>query len=115
MLAEERRFQIREILGAQRTVTASELCDRLRVAAATIRRDLAVLEQEGVLVRSHGGAVSRMSSTSFQPSYEALGRSNREEKEAIAKEVLPLILDGDTVFLEGSTTVFEVACRLQQY
>jgi DeoR/GlpR family transcriptional regulator of sugar metabolism len=96
-------------------VTASELKDIWGVTAATIRRDLAVLEQEGVLVRSHGGAVSRMSSTSFQPSYEALGRSNREEKEAIAKAVVPLILDGDTVFLEGSTTVFEVACRLQQY
>jgi DeoR/GlpR family transcriptional regulator of sugar metabolism len=115
LLAEERRYQIREILSSRRTVTASELKDIWGVTAATIRRDLAVLEQEGVLVRSHGGAVSRMSSTSFQPSYEALGRSNREEKEAIAKEVLPLILDGDTVFLEGSTTVFEVACRLQQY
>jgi len=40
MLAEERRFQIREILGAQRSVSASDLCDRLKVTAATIRRDL---------------------------------------------------------------------------
>lgn len=115
MLAEERRYQIREILSSRRTVTASELKDIWGVTAATIRRDLAVLEQEGVLVRSHGGAVSRMSSTNFQPSYEVLGRSNREEKEAIAKEASRLILDGDTVFLEGSTTVFEVARRLQQH
>jgi DeoR family transcriptional regulator, fructose operon transcriptional repressor len=115
MLAEERRYQIREMLSSRRTVTASELKDIWGVTAATIRRDLAVLEQEGVLVRSHGGAVSRMSSTNFQPSYEALGRSNREEKEAIAKEAARLILDGDTVFLEGSTTVFEVARCLQQH
>ena len=40
MLAEERRFQIREILSAQRSVSAAELEDKLGVTAATIRRDL---------------------------------------------------------------------------
>jgi DeoR/GlpR family transcriptional regulator of sugar metabolism len=112
VLAEERRFQIREILTAQRTVAASELCDRLNVTAATIRRDLAALEQEGVLVRSHGGAVSRMSSTSFQPSYGTLLKSKSEEKRQIAQAAEELVLDGDTIFLEGSTTVLELARRL---
>src|SRR6516165_4524414 len=112
MLAEERRFQIREILTAQRTVAATDLCDRLKVTAATIRRDLAALEKEGVLVRSHGGAVSRTSNTNFQPTYDALGRTNRSEKEWIAREAERLILDGETVFLEGSTTVCELARRL---
>lgn len=112
MLAEERRFQIREILTAQRTVSASDLCDRLKVTAATIRRDLAALEQEGVLVRSHGGAVSRMSSTNFQPTYDALLRSESEEKRQIARVAEQFVLDGDTIFLEGSTTVFELARRL---
>ncbi len=112
MLAEERRFRIREILATQRTISASELCSALAVTPATIRRDLAALEDEGVLVRSHGGAVSRMSSTKFQPSYETLARSNSEEKHAIAREAEKLILDGDTVFLEGSTTVLELAGRL---
>ena len=112
MLAEERRFQIREILSAQRTVSAADLCERLNVTPATIRRDLAALQQEGVLVRSHGGAVSRMSSTNFQPSYDALMHSNSEEKRQIAEAAEELILDGDTVFLEGSTTVFELARRL---
>jgi len=112
MLAEERRFKIREILTAQRTVTASDLCERLNVTAATIRRDLAALQHEGLLVRSHGGAVSRMSSTNFQPSYDALLRSNSEEKRQIARAAEQLILDGDTVFLEGSTTVLELARHL---
>jgi DeoR/GlpR family transcriptional regulator of sugar metabolism len=112
MLAEERRFRIREILTTQRTINASDLCSTLEVTPATIRRDLAALEDEGVLVRSHGGAVSRMSSTKFQPSYHTLARSNSEEKRAIAREAEKLILDGDTVFLEGSTTVLELATRL---
>src|SRR5208282_697899 len=92
LLAEERRFRIRELLSRERTVTASELIRTLGVTAATIRRDLAVLEQEGVLERSHGGAVSRTSSTNFQPSYEALGRSNRAEKQAIARELARRLL-----------------------
>ena len=112
MLAEERRFQIREMLATQRTVSAADLCNRLQVTAATIRRDLAALEQEGVLVRSHGGAVSRMSSTNFQPTYDALLRSENEEKRQIARAAEQLVLDGDTIFLEGSTTVFELARRL---
>jgi DeoR family transcriptional regulator, fructose operon transcriptional repressor len=109
MLAEERRFQIREILAAQRTISASDLCEKLKVTPATIRRDLAALQQQGVLVRSHGGAVSRMSSTNFQPSYDALLRSNSEEKRQIARAAEHFVLDGDTIFLEGSTTVFELA------
>jgi DeoR/GlpR family transcriptional regulator of sugar metabolism len=112
MLAEERRFQIREILAAQRTVSASELCELLKVTPATIRRDLAALQQEGVLLRSHGGAVSRVSSTNFQPSYDALLRTNNEEKRQIARAAEKLVLDGETIFLEGSTTVFELARQL---
>lgn len=112
MFAEERRLQIRELLSTQRSVTASELCDRLKVTPATIRRDLAVLEHEGVLVRSHGGAVSRMSSTNFQPSYDTQLRTNIAEKQRIACAAEQFVLDGDTVFLEGSTTVFELARRL---
>jgi DeoR family transcriptional regulator, fructose operon transcriptional repressor len=106
MLAEERRLRIAEMLAVQRTVTAAALMQSLGVTAATVRRDLAALEEEGVLVRSHGGAVSRTLSTSFQLSYEALLRRKREEKEAIAREAERLILDGDTLFLEGSSTVY---------
>ena len=114
MLAEERRFRIREILAGQRTVTATALTEMLGVTAATIRRDLQALEQEGVLVRSHGGAVSRASSTDFQLSYEALQRTNHEEKEAIAAEAERLVMDGETLFLEGGSTVYELARCLQR-
>jgi len=112
MLAEERRLRIAEMLSVQRTVTAASLMESLDVTAATIRRDLAALEREGVLVRSHGGAVSRTLSTNFQLSYEALLRRKREEKEAIAREAERLILDGDTIFLEGSSTVYLVVQHL---
>jgi len=112
MLAEERRIRIRDILSTQRTVTAAQLTDLLQVTPATIRRDLTALEEEGILVRSHGGASSRTASTRFQPPYDALLRTNRAEKQAIARAAEKLILDGDTIFLEGSTTVYEMARHL---
>ena len=112
MLAEERRIRIRDILSTQRTVTAAELTDLLKVTPATIRRDLSALEQEGILVRSHGGASSRTASTRFQAPYDTLLRSNRAEKQAIARAAEKLVLDGDTIFLEGSTTVYEMARHL---
>jgi DeoR family fructose operon transcriptional repressor len=115
MLAEERRFRIRGILSSQRTVSAAGLQDILKVTAATIRRDLTVLEREGVLVRSHGGAVSRISSTSFQPAYEGLPRGDQAEKMAIAAAARKFLIDGDTIFMEGSTTVFELARSLDGF
>lgn len=108
MLPEERRMFIRELLATQRTVAAHDLVGELGVALATIRRDLAVLEQEGVLVRSHGGAVSKSSNLDFQPPYQVLRHVNIDEKKAIAAAVQPYIQDGEIMFLEGSTTVFEV-------
>lgn len=112
MLADERRFQIREILAVQRAVTASELCDRLNVTSATIRRDLAYLEQEGVLVRSYGGAVSRMASTNFQLPYDTSLFTHAEEMRQIASAAEQLVRDGETVFLEGSTALFALARHL---
>ncbi len=50
-----------------------------------------------------------MSSTSFQPSYETLSHSHSSEKQAIAREAERFVLAGETVFLEGSTTVHELA------
>jgi DeoR/GlpR family transcriptional regulator of sugar metabolism len=114
MLAEERRLRISELLAQQRTVSAADLTRTLGVTAATVRRDLASLENQGVLVRSHGGAVSRTSSTNYQASYDALAQIKLPEKQAIAREAERLILDGDTVFLESSTTVNELAKLLHR-
>ena len=80
MLAEERRIRIREMLATHKTVAASELAASFSVAMATVRRDLVVLEREGVLLRSHGGAVSRSSSADFQLSFEVLQKTSRAEK-----------------------------------
>ncbi|RZS91119.1 DeoR-like protein with HTH domain [Motilibacter rhizosphaerae] len=58
MLPELRRREIRERVDASGTASAAELARLLGVSAYTVRRDLEALEQQGALVRVHGGAVS---------------------------------------------------------
>jgi DeoR family fructose operon transcriptional repressor len=96
---------------AQRSVSASDLV-KAEVTAATIRRDLAALEQEECWPARMVARCQRMSSTNFQPTYDALLRSESEEKRQIARVAEQFVLDGDTIFLESSTTVFELARRL---
>ena len=72
------------------------------------------LKYEGVFCARTGGATSRMSSTNFQPACQCCCAPGARRKRAIARRAVDLIADGDTVFLESSTTVFELACLLAQ-
>jgi len=113
MLAENAGFAvIARFYTMHSTIQRSELCSTLEVTPATIRRDPAALEDEGCARPLHGGAGVLECRAQVSASYETLARSNSDEKDAIAREAEKLILDGDTVFLEGSTTVLELAARL---
>lgn len=59
MFAEERQEKLLGILREKRKVAVSEMCDVFNVSGATIRADLRQLEEEGLLTRTHGGAVLR--------------------------------------------------------
>lgn len=57
MLSIERHEQILQILMEKKSVTVGELSKTMFVSDATIRRDLSQMEKEGLIKRSHGGAV----------------------------------------------------------
>lgn len=82
----------------------------LKVSESTVRRDLEQLEQDGVLRRTHGGAVA--AEETVIPSMEDRSRAAQTEKRAIARAAAGLIQDGETVLLDGGTTTFEVARQL---
>jgi len=111
MTADERRQQLSEVLARRGFADLSLLVDELKVSESTIRRDLDLLEQEGVVRRTHGGAVF------VSDRFSALNYAAREstavaEKQAIGKAVGRLINDGETVLLDGGTTTFQVARNL---
>ena len=83
MQPQERQQLILKRLDARGQVTISDLSRRLSVSEMTIRRDLDQLETEGLLRRTHGGAV-RAYSSSFEPPFTMRAHLNTEAKRAIA-------------------------------
>lgn len=101
----ERRRQIASLAAVQGRVTVTELAERFGVTAETIRRDLAVLDEEGGVFRVHGGAVPIQSFRSDLTTYEARSHASLDAKRAIARKAVSLLPNpGATLFLDGGTT-----------
>ncbi|WP_177173450.1 DeoR/GlpR family DNA-binding transcription regulator [Propionispora vibrioides] len=103
MLGLERRQKIMECLKQNNKVYVNELSKLFQVTEETIRRDLEKLENEGLLYRSHGGAVLK------DPIIEDLSFSKRSVENSPAKQIIAdkaklLINDGDTIMVDSSTT-----------
>src|SRR5450756_1636241 len=107
MIPAERRARIVELLQERRAVRVSLLSDDLGVSEMTIRRDLERLEQEGVLSRTHGGAMLKRHMVE-EPLYVANIRAHSEEKRRIAQAAAAMIKPGETVFLSSGTTAAQV-------
>jgi DeoR/GlpR family transcriptional regulator of sugar metabolism len=112
MKAAERHLRLREIFDAQDFVDLETLGRRLKTSESTVRRDLIALEKEGVLKRVHGGALAASSSRDHLLDFSWQSRRMAEEKRRIAKAAAALVEDGQTLILDGGTTVAAVAREL---
>lgn len=111
-LAPERQKRVCDLIRQRNAVRVDELCEALSVSPATIRRDLEALEAEGAIRRVHGGAVDgqpRLEEPLFDDKTVLAG----EEKRCIARQALAHIREGDTVYLDGGSTVLELARLLR--
>jgi len=113
MFALERQKIILEKLNLDGAVWVSKLSDELGVTEETIRRDLEKLENQEVLVRTHGGAVPINEST-YELSLEKRKKTNLPAKEKLAKIAAEYIIPGDTIFLDSSTTTFYIAKEIKK-
>ncbi|WP_293768199.1 DeoR/GlpR family DNA-binding transcription regulator [uncultured Corynebacterium sp.] len=110
MYAEERRRQIASLTAVEGRVNVTELSERFDVTAETIRRDLAVLDREGVVHRVHGGAVASQSFQTAEFTLDARSRSASNAKSAIAKAALKYLPQGGgSIFLDAGTTINALA------
>ncbi len=114
MLPLERQDKILEILAKRKAVTVDELCAELYSSGATIRRDLAILESNRLIHRTHGGAVF-MDGTGKEYPLTLRESENMFLKEKIAEKMLPHIHDGMTLFMDSSTTVAALANKLNGF
>jgi len=113
MLKGERLYKLVDYINEKKTVTINELCDYLIVSKATINRDLKVLEEEKLITRTHGGAMSLAKGTKFEPIYIVKERERTKEKDVIASLAVELIKHGETIYLDSGTTTLALAKRLK--
>ena len=104
MLAVERQRKILEMLDTSSSIRISDICDTFGVSAVTARSDLDVLERDGKLKRTHGGAVPV--SQYVIPRVPQRLRRNAKAKQGIARYAASLVSDGEMILVgSGSTTL----------
>jgi DeoR family transcriptional regulator, aga operon transcriptional repressor len=112
LLVAERRHRIVELLREHGKVTVEALAARFATSAVTIRTDLATLEADGALERTHGGALLRREDDD-QP-ITVKQTLHHAEKVRIAKIAAGLIQDGETIILDSGTTTAEIAKQIRK-
>jgi DeoR/GlpR family transcriptional regulator of sugar metabolism len=111
VLVEERRQHLLDLISRQGFVSLGRLAEAIQVSESTIRRDLDHLHQQGVIKRTHGGAMFVGDGISL-PALEERAASQIEEKRHVARAAVARIRDGDAILLDGGTTTLEVARQL---
>ncbi len=107
--AERERLILEELRGGARSL--DELSARLGVSTATVRRDLLSMEKSGRAKRVRGGAM-RSDMLTGEPVFNEKRRIKDREKELISGKAAELICDGDSVYLDGGSTVLGICRRL---
>lgn len=113
LFLQERLDQIVVLIREQGRVSVAELSQRFDVSPVTIRNNLTTLEQQGLLVRTHGGAMTGPTDGLVEPAFTLRQKARAVEKERIGRAAAELVQDGDTIALDASTTAWQVACYVK--
>lgn len=111
VVPEERRRLIAQRIRESGSVKVAALEQEFGISPMTARRDLAVLEQEGLARRTHGGAV-RPGFSGQEDSFQERLQEEVGAKERLARAATSLLAPGETVFIDSSTTSYYAARRV---
>lgn len=110
----ERTDRILEILKNKKYVTPKHLAAELYCSESTIRRDLKLLEDSELIKRYHG-SVSLLPRSNVEQPYNFRKMKFPEEKKYIAKLAKQFISNGDSLFLDSSSTVMNICSHLEEF
>lgn len=108
MLVAERRQIVLNLVSRKGVIALEDLAREINVSQSTLRRDLNYLHGQGVLKRTHGGAIYLGDGSGLPALEERMGRQI-DEKRAIGRAAAARIRAGDAILLDGGTTTLEVA------
>lgn len=110
LLPPQRRDRIVGFLRRSGAATLQQLSQALDVSPSTLRRDLDALEAEGILDRTHGGALLRQQPYStFEPDPQTAAILSPDEKRAIGRAAAAGLTPGQSVLFDSGSTVLEAA------
>ena len=112
MLAEQRQGHILELIRRDGAVRVADLVSDLAVSDMTIRRDLGVLAEAGLVQKVHGGATLVADSASYEPSFTAKSTLEQAAKRAIAGAAGAMVEPGTAIAMSAGTTTHAVAGEL---
>jgi DeoR family glycerol-3-phosphate regulon repressor/DeoR family fructose operon transcriptional repressor len=107
-----RQNRLVQILQERGQATVNELVALFDVSRDTIRRDLDLLERRGLLVRSHGGAINNDRLVRLDTTLGLRMDEHVEVKRRIGQAAARLIRDGETLILNGGSTIYYFATAL---
>jgi DeoR family transcriptional regulator, fructose operon transcriptional repressor len=108
VILEERRQKVVDLLSQRGFMALEDLARAIDVSESTVRRDLQHLQEQGLLRRTHGGAIYTGDGAAL-PAFEERSETQIDEKRQIARAAIARIRDGDAILLDGGTTTLEVA------
>ena len=111
-LARQRQTLILERVREEGAVRVADLVRALGVSDMTIRRDLEVLHDRGLIEKVHGGATAIEGSSQFEPGFTVKSTLMQTEKTLIAASAATLVLPGTAIAISAGTTTFALARRL---
>ena len=106
-----RHDEILKSISRLRNISVQDLTERTGVSEVTIRKDLTILEEMGLVVRTHGGA-QLAEDISSRSDLESRRADHVSEKKQIAALAARLISDGDTIYLDSGSTCALLAEQL---
>ena len=112
MLARQRQAFILDRVREDGAVRVADLVRELGVSDMTVRRDLEILDERGLLEKVHGGATSIAGSAVFEPGFAVKSSLQQAEKDAIADAAVGLAEPGMAVAVSAGTTTYALAQRL---
>lgn len=107
-----RQQEILNLLISKERIEITELCDRFHIVPMTARRDLKELEEQGKLIRTHGGAALPPEKEDVNLPFFQRTKINSAQKLAIAAKARTFLKAGQHIFLASGTTVHAFAQSL---
>lgn len=105
----ERQEKILQYINETKKANTEQLAKQFYVSKVTIRRDIDILAQKGLIFKTHGGAVASDTSSLYEIPYSRKAVLNAAAKKDIGAAAAQLIQNGDIIILDAGSTTLEIA------